>query len=202
LAAGNQGLTFIYIPQLFNSMPFRDLFSSIFFLALFIASISSLIAMFELANKVLMDYGLPRKNSVIITGICSIIFGIPSALSLKFFNNQDWVWGIGLLLSGFFFIFLVLKIGMSNFIFQFLNEYKDFLQKHLKKLKVFFILMVFEFLIMITWWFFQSINWYPLTWWHPFEEFSLGTCVMQWGLLILLGIVVTKKLYKNKHTTN
>ena len=202
LAAGNQGLTFIYIPQLFNNMPLGNIFSSVFFLALFIASISSLIAMFELANKTLMDYGLSRRMSVTITGISSIIFGIPSALSLKFFNNQDWVWGIGLLLSGFFFIFFVLKIGVNNFILQFLNEHKEYFKKHLSILKVFIGIMIIEFLIMLTWWFFQSINWYPSTWWYPFEEFSLGTCFFQWGLLILLGLLVTNKILKNKFKTN
>lgn len=198
LAAGNQGLTFIYIPQLFNSMPFGKIFSAVFFLTLFIASISSLISMFELANKILTDYGLTRKIAVAITGIFSIIFGIPSALSLKFFNNQDWVWGIGLLLSGFFFIFFVLRFGTKKFIIQFLNEHKDYFDKHLKILKMFLIIMVFEFLIMLTWWFIQSVNWYPSTWWHPFEEFSLGTCIFQWSLLILLGLVLTNKLVKQK----
>jgi len=202
LAAGNQGLTFIYIPQLFNNMPLGEYFSAIFFLALFIASISSLISMFELANKSLMDYGLTRKMAVIITGFAALLFGIPSALSLKFFNNQDWVWGIGLLLSGFFFIFFVLKFGTKNYIVQFLNEHKESFKKHLLKLKMFLVFMVVEFMIMLTWWFFQSINWYPLTWWHPFEEFSLGTCIFQWTLLILLGILLTSKLSKQIRRIN
>jgi len=199
LAAGNQGLTFIYIPQLFNSMPFGEIFAAVFFLALFIASISSLISMFELANKILMDYNLSRKIAVIITGFSAVIFGIPSALSLKFFNNQDWVWGIGLLLSGFFFIFFVLKFGTKKFIVQFLNELKEYFENRLSKLKLLLSIMIIEFLIMITWWFIQSINWYPLSWWNPFEEFSLGTCLFQWSLLILLGLLLTNKLFNQKN---
>jgi len=202
LAAGNQGLTFIYIPQLFNNMPLGEIFSAIFFLALFIASISSLISMFELANKILMDYGLTRKFSVSITGFSSLIFGIPSALSLKFFNNQDWVWGIGLLLSGFFFIFFVLKFGIKNYIVQFLNEHKKYFEKHQPKLKIFLFIMIIEFLIMLIWWFVQSINWYPLSWWNPFEEFSLGTCIFQWVLLILVGLILTNKLSNQRSRLN
>lgn len=198
LAAGNQGLTFIYIPQLFNNMPYSTLFSAVFFLALFIASISSLIAMFELANKVLMDYGIARKTSIYITGGITIIMGIPSALSLKFFNNQDWVWGVGLLLSGFFFIFFVLKMGVEKFVFQFLNEYYSHIKKYMYLLKIFSIVMIVEFLTMITWWFVQSFNWYPNSWWHPFQEFSLGTCLLQWFLLILIGILVTNNILKIK----
>ena len=202
LAAGNQGLTFIYIPQLFNNMPLGKYFSAVFFLALFIASISSLISMFELANKSLMDYGLPRKKAVTITGFAAVLFGIPSALSLKFFNNQDWVWGIGLLLSGFFFIFFVLKLGAKNYIIQFLKEHLDSFEKHILKLKILAVLMIFEFVFMLIWWFIQSTNWYPKTWWHPFEEFSLGTCLFQWTLLVLLGILLTSKLSSQKRRTN
>ena len=201
LAAGNQGLTFIYIPQLFNNMPYSTLFSAVFFLALFIASISSLIAMFELANKVLTDYGLTRKSSIYITGGVTIIMGIPSALSLKFFNNQDWVWGIGLLLSGFFFIFFVLKMGVEKFVLQFINEYYNHIKKYMYLLKIFSIVMIIEFLTMTTWWFIQSINWYPNSWWHPFQEFSLGTCLLQWFLLILIGILVTNNILKIKSKT-
>lgn len=197
LSAGNQGLTFIYIPQLFNNMPLGDLFSTIFFLALFIASISSLISMFELANKIMIDYGMSRKISVLIIGLTAATFGIPSALSINFFNNQDWVWGIGLLLSGFFFIFFVLKFGYKNFINQFLAEHKDYLTKHSNKLNTFMYILILEFLIMLGWWFIQSIDWYPATWWHPFEEFSLATCIFQWGLLILLGLLLTNKLYNS-----
>ena len=98
--------------------------------------------MFELTNKILMDYGLTRNIAVIITGFAAVIFGIPSALSLKFFNNQDWVWGIGLLLSGFFFIFFVLKYGTQNYVVQFLNEHKKSFEKHLPKLKMFLVFML------------------------------------------------------------
>ena len=202
LAAGNQGLTFIYIPQLFNKMPFGEVFATIFFLALFIASISSLISMFELANKVLMDYGYSRKTSVMITGFSAVIFGMPSALSLKFFNNQDWVWGIGLLLSGFFYIFFVFKFQIKLFISDFLNEYKKDFIKFILGIKIFLFIMMFEFIVMLTWWFVQSIEWYPHSWWHPFQEFSIGTCILQWSLLILLGVILTNRIAKNSSGTS
>lgn len=37
--------------------------------------------------------------------------GLPSALSPAIFLNQDWVWGIGLTVSGGFFAFAALRIG-------------------------------------------------------------------------------------------
>ena len=42
-----------------------------------------------------------------MVGGAGILFGIPSALRLSVFQNQDWVWGVGLMLSGFFFAFAV-----------------------------------------------------------------------------------------------
>ena len=33
----------------------------------------------------------------------------------------------------------------------------------------------------------------------PFEEFSLGTCIFQWSLLILLGLALTNKLFNQKN---
>ena len=55
MASGNQGLTFIWIPQLFDRIPAGGLFLPLFFLALFCAALSSLIGMFELATRILMD---------------------------------------------------------------------------------------------------------------------------------------------------
>ncbi len=43
------------------------------------------------------------------------IFGLPSALSYSFFQNQDWVWGLGLILSGSFFTFAVWYYGIKKF---------------------------------------------------------------------------------------
>ncbi len=194
LSAGNQGLAFIYIPQLFNTITGGSLFAIIFFLALFIASISSFISMLELAVKILLDYGFSRKKGVLFIGSISIFAGIPSALSLKFFNNQDWVWGIGLLLSGFFFIFFVLHYKVNLFIHKFIPELSSFVKDNILFLKSFLIVLIVEFFVVLIWWFVQSINWYPKTWWHPFQEFTLGTCLFQWMLVILTGILFSKKL--------
>ena len=52
MAAGNTGLTFIWIPQLFSRVPLGGVFLAVFFLALFCAALSSLIAMIEMATRV------------------------------------------------------------------------------------------------------------------------------------------------------
>ncbi len=88
LQAGNQGLTFIYLPQLFNKMPGSWIMTPLFFISLFIAAISSLIAMLELAVKTIMDYGFHREKAVIGVGILTSIVGFPSAYSLGFLTTR------------------------------------------------------------------------------------------------------------------
>ncbi len=187
LGAGNQGLAFISLPQLFAQMPAGAFFVSIFFLSLFFAALSSLISMIELATRNLIDFGLTRKKAVLLVGLATFVFGAPSALFLDFFNNQDWVWGLGLLVSGLFFIIVVNKIGVKDFFAEFLNlQFKYKFNRKLLKI-LFKFLMPVQFLIMLAWWFWQSVQWNPETWWNPFRTYSIGTTVLQWGLVIGLG---------------
>jgi NSS family neurotransmitter:Na+ symporter len=194
LQAGNQGLTFIYLPQLFNKMPGSWIMTPLFFISLFIAAISSLIAMLELSVKIIMDYGIHRRRAVLGVGILTILIGIPSAYSLSFFNNQDWVWGVGLLLSGFFFIFFVLKTGIIEFINKYLGEENSYFSNKIGIIKVLFLTMILEFVIMFLWWFFQSISWSPGTWWDPFGQFTIATCIFQWIIVILIGVIFNERL--------
>jgi NSS family neurotransmitter:Na+ symporter len=198
LQAGNQGLTFIYLPQLFNKMPGSWIMTPLFFISLFIAAISSLIAMLELAVKMIMDYGFPRKKVVIGVGVLASVIGIPSAYSILFFNNQDWVWGVGLLLSGSFFIFFVLKTGIVSYINQYLVNEQLYFLKRIWLLKFLTVTMILEFVLMLLWWFFQSVTWYPDTWWDPFGQFTIGTCMFQWIIVILVGALFSEKLSRVK----
>ena len=198
LQAGNQGLTFIYLPQLFSKMPWGRLMTSLFFISLFIAAISSLIAMLELAVKIIMDYKIGRKKSVIGVGIATILLGLPSAYSLNFFNNQDWVWGVGLLLSGFFFIFYALKIKIKIFIKRYLDNEQTFLLKYIWIIKLLTFTMILEFIFMFLWWFLQSVSWYPETWWDPFGQVTIGTCIFQWIIVILIGVLFNEKISRIK----
>ena len=194
LQSGNQGLTFIYMPQLFARMLGGNFITPLFFLALFIAAISSLISMLELAVKILIDYRMKRRYAVALTGIIATVAGFPSAYSLAIFNNQDWVWGIGLLISGFFFIFFVLRIGINKFKIEYIELLKDRFYTSPLFLKNLAVFMILEFILMFLWWLFQSIAWYPQSWWNPFNEFSIGTCIAQWAIIISIGYLFRYKL--------
>jgi len=198
LESGNQGLTFIYMPQLFARMTGGAIFTMVFFLALFVASISSLISMIELAIRLLSDYGIGRKVGILLVVVAGILAGFPSAISLTFFNNQDWVWGVGLLLSGFFFLFFIHKYGILRFKSEVLNYTGKSLFFRDKFIQFISIFMLLEFAVMFLWWFLQSLSWYPENWWNPFAEFSIGTCLFQWTIVLLVGIMFNKRIAQIK----
>jgi len=203
VAAGNQGLTFIWIPKLFEQMPFGSFFMGIFFLALSFAAVSSLIAMIELATRIFMDAGLERKKAILFVGTFSFLLGLPSALSLKFFNNQDWVWGLGLIISGMLFTFAAIKYGVEKFRTQLINtEGNDIAAGKWFNYIVMFLIPV-EFVLLIGWWSWQAVSTYdPEGWWNPFRVFSLGTCLFQWMLAIVAFLFLNNWLYRKSVPEN
>ncbi len=195
LLAGNQGLSFIVIPQLFAKMPGGWIFSSVFFLALFFAALSSLIAMLELATRIFMDFGLRRHRALFAVAALSAVMGVPSAVSMKFFNNQDWVWGLGLIISGSFFLFAVLKYGVRKFRLDLLNVASSDLHIGPWFDLTMRFLIPLEAVALLGWWLYQTFSWYPQTWWKPFGETNMGTCLFQWGALIVLLLLFNGYLY-------
>jgi len=194
LGQGNQGLAFIAIPQLFSQMAAGGIYSTLFFLALFFAALSSLISMLELASRAFIDFGFNRKKAVIIVFFAAFFFGLPSAISMNFFDNQDWVWGLGLMVSGLFFTLLVLKVGVSDFVENWYNPQK-FRKLAMISFKIlFYFLLPLEFIAMLGWWFYQSVTWLPNSSWSIAESFSLGTTLFQWAALLLIAILLNKKV--------
>lgn len=197
MKSGNTGLTFIWIPKLFEKMPAGGFFASLFFLALTFAALSSLISMVELATRIFMDMGFSRRRAIRIVWIVAFLLGIPSALSLKFFNNQDWAWGVGLLVSGFFFSLAVIKFGASEFREKWLNSEDSDIRVGKWFEYVIRYLIPIEFTAMLVWWFYQSVTSYdPKGWWNPFHTYSLGTCLFQWGVVLAFFIGINKWLVK------
>lgn len=198
LGAGNEGLTFIWLPQLFSAIPGSRVFLPLFFLALSCAAISSLIAMLELATRMLMDLGLPRQKAVPTVGAVSFICGLPSAWSMGFFKNQDWVWGIGLLFSGAFIAFAVIRYGAAKFRSELINH--NYETWPIGRWFVTFITYVIplEFLALLAWWFYQAATVYdPEGWMKPFNTFSVGTVVFQIAVLIV-ALVATNRAWMRK----
>jgi NSS family neurotransmitter:Na+ symporter len=194
VGAGNEGLTFIWVPQLFARMPAGNLFMVMFFLALVFAAWSSLIAMIELASRVLIDFGLARGRAIQVVGVVGFLFGVPSALSMDFFRNQDWVWSVGLMLSGLFFAIGVLRYGVDRFRTRLVNrEGSDIEIGRWWSLVMLFV--VIEALVLLFWWLSQALD--PadlrasLT---PFSTFNVGTVLVQGGVVLAILLVFNRRL--------
>lgn len=203
MKADNQGLTFIWIPNLFSKIPAGSFFLALFFLALSFAAFSSLISMMELDTRILMDAGFSRKKAITLICVCAFVLGFPSAISMGFFTNQDWVWSLGLMVSGFFFTVAVLKYGPKNFRQNIISnpDNKIRLKKWFDILVTF--LLPVQFLAMLGWWFWKSYSGDPHNWFNIASSGSVGTVLFQWvialGLFILLNKIITKKMLSNKN---
>ncbi|MDT8438306.1 MAG: sodium-dependent transporter [Wenzhouxiangellaceae bacterium] len=189
LGAGHVGLTFIYIVDLIATTPGAWLISPLFFLALALAGVSSFIAMFELATTNLMNFGFQRRNAAVVIGLVAFALGIPSALSIEFLNNQDWVWGVGLLISGLLTALAILKYGVER-------ARVDIDARSDINVGAWFVWMVrglpVVFAVLFGWWLWQSIRDNPAAWWNPLETYSTGTLFLQWGVVLLLALALNR----------
>jgi len=124
MGAGNTGLAFIAVPLAFvriGGLAGR-ITGIAFFTGLLFAALSSLIAMFEMVVLILGSAGMKRGRATVLITLTTMLFAVPSAISPWFFNNQDWVWGVGLLISGMCMSVLVIHVGPSRFVSKFLPD--------------------------------------------------------------------------------
>ena len=199
VGAGNEGLTFIWIPQLFAQIPGGRFFMALFFLALVFAAWTSLVSMIELAARVFMDRGVSRGKAIAIVGTAGILFGIPSALKLGFFQNQDWVWGVGLMLSGLFFAIAVLKYGVTKWRETFINHedsdvrigaWWDWAIR----------LVVVEAVVLMGWWLWSARGSDFASTWTLFSSYNVGSVLIQWGVVLAVLLAANRWLATLKPT--
>jgi NSS family neurotransmitter:Na+ symporter len=185
----NEGLTFIWIPQLFAQMPLGRFFMALFFLALVFAAWTSLVAMIELAARVLTDAGVRRGLAVTVVGIAGFLLGAPSALNQQVFLNQDFVWSVGLMVSGLFYAIAVLRYGVTRFRMELVNtpdsdlrigRWWDWAIR----------LVVVEAVILVVWWFYQVRSEPPL------GTFGVGNLLLQWGVAIGIFLLANRWLVR------
>ena len=195
VGAGNEGLTFIWVPQLFAQIPWGQFFMAIFFLALVFAAWTSLVSMIELASRILQDMGLTRGRAIAVVGISGLLCGVPSALNMAFFQNQDFVWGVGLMLSGFFFALAVLRYGVTEWRETFINtEHSDI---HIGWWWDWAMrLVVLEAVVLIVWWFVQVWGEDLAANFTLFSTANIGTTLIQWAVVIAVLIAGNRFLVR------
>lgn len=192
----NTGLAFIFLPQLFQQMPggpvVQTFFSSIFFLGLSVAAITSLISMIELVVRIFTDLGLTRPRAILLVALVGFLFGLPSALSVAFLNNQDWVWGIALMISGGFISFAVIRHGVDRLRREVINGEGCDVEVGRWYNAAIGVLVPLQVFVLVGWWLWAATQWDPGGWWDPFRPESVGTCLFQWGI-VMLGLVAANR---------
>ena len=191
--SGNEGLTFIWVPQLFQEIPAGRFFQALFFLALVFAAWTSLVAMIEMASRVLMDLGMERGRALTIVAGAVLVFGTPSALKLEIFQNQDWVWGVALMVSGFFFAFAVLKYGVTKFRESFINQegsdirigaWWDWAIR----------LVALEAVFLAVWFLWSARSDDFAATWTLFSPYNVGSVVIQFAIVIVVLLALNGRL--------
>ncbi|MBL3655911.1 sodium-dependent transporter [Fulvivirga sediminis] len=188
------GLTFIWMPQLFAKMFGGPVLAVLFFIGLTFAGFSSLIAQLELPTRIVIDFGVTRPKALFIVGAISYVLGIPSAINLDILTNQDFVWGVALLVSGVFFAIVLIIYGLDTI----RNEENQFNNADWS-INVFwkYILKIFipvAGIILIIWFLADAAQ--VDQWYDPLESYSLMTCIVQWVFIISALVLLNKKINK------
>jgi neurotransmitter:Na+ symporter, NSS family len=191
------GLTFIWMPQLFAKMQFGTSLAALFFLGLSFAAFSSLIAMIELTSRILVDLGLTRRTAVLSVAGVGFVMGVPSAVNLTVLGNQDFVWGIALMISGALIAFSVIRYGAGRFRMDAVDCVSgDWRAGRAWEWLIKYV-VPFEALILLVWWLFLSATVYaPDTWYDPFDPYSVMTCLTQWAFFMGLFMVLNRWLVR------
>jgi NSS family neurotransmitter:Na+ symporter len=188
------GLTFIWMPQLFAKMQGGRLLAIVFFLGLSFAALSSLLSMIELSTRTLVDIGMTRERASTLVGIGGFALGVPSAVDLDVLSNQDFVWGVALMLSGLFIARLVTTRGTAAVREQFRGVADDWDPGPAWELWMRWVVPILAVALLLWWLFLSATVYAPETWWDPTDPFSLMTCLVQWGLVLAALAAMRRRL--------
>lgn len=191
------GLTFIWMPQLFAKMALGSVMAPLFFLGLSFAALSSLISMIELATRLMVDAGVPRPRAVLVVCGAGFGFGVPSALNLDVFANQDFVWGVGLIISGALIATALIVRGVSGFRIHHVDDTPGDWKGGAAWEWAIRVVVPVQAVALLIWWLFQSATSFaPDTWYDPFDPYSVASCLMQWGLVAAGLLVFNRAIVK------
>lgn len=101
-------------------------------------------------------------------------------------NNQDWVYGIGLIVCGIFFALAIYKFGVDKFRTQVLNPPSDFKINKFYNISMYLFPVLFVSVVGFHLW--NAAMATPETWWHPIAVENVGTVIAQllgWAIVFI-----------------
>ncbi len=126
-----------------------------------------------------------------ILGVLAIgfVLGIPSAISMKILDNQDWVWGVALMLTGLFFAIAILTHGVRRFRHEHLNHDDSDITIGWWWDVVIGVFVPIEAVFLIAWFLYTSWQTDSQGWLAPFNAHNVanvGTVVFQFAVVFVL----------------
>ena len=168
-------------------------------MALACAAFTSMIAQVEVTTRAFVDAGMDRIKATKIICIGVFALGLPSAIWMPVLENQDWVWGVALMLAGLFFAISIIPYGVKKFREENLNH------KH-SNIKVgriwdfmIVVLAPAQMIFLLGWFCYSSWKDNPDTWLKPFDPdnlFNVGTIVVQWTVVLVILILANNWIVK------
>ncbi len=108
------------------------------------------------------------------------------------------MWGVGLMISGAFVAFAVIRYGADRFRNEAIDGVGLDWRAGRKWAWIIRYAVPLQATVLLVWWLYQSAAVYaPDTWYNPFEPYSVMTCLVQWGValsafVLLNGWIVRK----------
>ena len=201
---GNTGLAFTYIPFIFKSIPQVGGVATVaFFVGLFFAALSSLIALYEMGVRSLSDTGLSRTAStLIIAGVGALIGGI-AAMDMDFFISMDWVWGLALVIGGLLVAWGVQIYGANRYRRDLINGMGAKRPLGLWFNTLFIYLIPIQGITLLGWWLYDAATdegfygegnhpWDPTV----LGNYGVGPCVIWWATALGIFLFLSPWLGK------
>ena len=147
--------------------------------------------MIELATRNLVDLGIKRPRAVSLVAGGGFLLGVPSALNTTFLSNQDFVWGVALMLSGAFVAFAVVKYGVQRLRSEVATP-SDWKMPGSWNGVIRFLIPV-QAIVLLVWWLWQATTTdFAARWYDPFETYSAMTCLVQWTVVLVALIALNR----------
>ena len=112
---------------------------------------------------------------------------------MDFFHNQDWVWGVGLMLSGFFFAFAVVRYGVTEWRQKFINTgdsdirigaWWDWAIR----------LVLVEAVVLMGWFLWSARGETFAETWTLFSPYNVGTVIIQAIVVIAILLLLNRRI--------